>query len=167
MGNLKTCHNEVRVSLADLFQNDPGVNQESKETALISNQSTLEFGTVEIRDRTGREAALQYALLQGEQGSAMLTVFDTGATGTIVKRKLIENGEIKALSWGNYMQVKGLNDRPTMAQEATVMLHDEKGGQFQIVALVQDSIVQTIDRNTSPILLQYGINTLSEKLPEF
>ena len=54
-----------------------------------------------------------------------------------------------------------------MTQEATIMLHDEKGGQFQIVALVQDSIVQTIDRNTSPILLQYGINTLSEKLPEF
>ena len=84
----------------------PNVTQSKKETALISNQTTIEFGTVEISDRTGREAALQYALLQGEDGSAMLTVFDTGATKTIVLRKLIDSGAIKAQRLGNYKEVK-------------------------------------------------------------
>ena len=114
-GFLKASHTEVRVTLADLLKNDPDVSQECKETALVSNQSTLEFGTVEVRDRTGREAALQYALLRGENGSAMLTVFDSGATKTIILRKLIDNGDVKLISWGNKTQVKGLNDNPTTA----------------------------------------------------
>ena len=72
----------------------------------LSSATNLPFGTVEISDRTGREAALQYALLRGEDGSSMLTVFDKGATKTIVLRKLIDSGAIKAQRLGNYKEVK-------------------------------------------------------------
>ena len=75
--------------------------------------------------------------------------------------------KIKALSFGNYTEVKGLSARPTMAQEATILLHDGKGGLIILLALVQDRIIKTIDRNASPIPQQYGANTLSEKLPQF
>ena len=114
MGNLKPCHNKVRVSLADLFQNDPGVNQESKETALISNQSTLEFGSVGVRDRTGREAALQYALLRGEKGSAILTVFDTGATRSISRSKLKDGvrQKCRASTEGAQARYRALREQP-------------------------------------------------------
>ena len=97
-GHLQTNHIEVCATLADLQLVDPNVNQECKEAALVSNQSanqsTIEFGTTQVIDRTGREATLEYALLKGNNGDAMLTVFDSGATRTIILKKLIENGNI-------------------------------------------------------------------------
>ena len=124
-GILQTNHMEIRATLAELQLVDPNVNQECKEAALISNQSanqpTIEFGTTEVIDRTGRESMLEYALLKGNNGDAMLAVFDSGATKTIIMRKLIENSNIELVKWGRTTHVKGLNNTPTEAQEAEVL----------------------------------------------
>ena len=85
----------------------------------------------------------------------------------IIIRKLIENGNVKLISWGKETQVKGLIDNPTQAHEALVEMSYQNGVTYHITALVQNMIIQTVDKNPPPNLLQYGVKTLTEKLPGY
>ena len=46
-------------------------------------------------------------------------------------------------------------------------MYDQNGDEFQITALVQNIIIQTIDKNPPPNLLKYGVKTLTEQLPGY
>ena len=96
---------------------------------------------------------MEYALLKGKNGDAMLTVFDSGATKTVIMKKLIENGNIELIKWGRPTYVKGLNNTPTKAQEVEVVMYDQNGQGYQITAIIQNMIVQTVDKHPPQKLL--------------
>jgi len=125
-GHLQTHHEEImRVTLAELKIADPNVSPECKEVALVSesdNQSTMTFETKRIIDRTGRHSTLNVALLEGNKGDAMLAVFDSGATRTVILRKLITNGNVELIEWGKDTSTQGLSNIQVGGQAAKVFI---------------------------------------------
>ena len=94
----------------------------------------------------------------------MLAVFDSGATRTVILRKLITNGNVELIEWGKDTSTQGLSNIQVGGQAAKVFIPapetDPEVRGYHIWAIIQDVIIQTLDKYPPLHLLEYSVDKL-------
>ena len=96
-----------------------------------------------MEDRTKSEVQFDFAIIRGENGYGVLTVFDNASSTTHILWGLIENGTIRAKYTEDVQLVKGIGRGATNADVAEVVLNRTDGKTVKVHALVVENIMTT------------------------
>ena len=95
-----------------------------------------------MEDRTKSEVQFDFAIIRGENGYGVLTVFDNASSTTLILWELIENGTVRAKYTKDVQLVKGIGSS-AYADVAEVVLNRTDGKTVKIHALVVENIMTT------------------------
>ena len=80
---------QMHETLEELFFYDPNFPQNHKENGTEQFALVTE---VRIEDRKSKRAMFEFALIKGERGQGILTVFDSASSTTLILRDLVTRG---------------------------------------------------------------------------
>ena len=78
---MESCRKKMHVNLEELFLYDPNSPQDHKENGTEQFALVTE---VRIDDRTNKRAMFEFALIKGERGQGILTVFESASSTTLI-----------------------------------------------------------------------------------
>ena len=102
---MELCRKSINVTLNELFLYDPNSLQNHEEEGIEQFALVTE---VRVDDRTNNKTLFKFALVKGEDGRGILTVFDSASTTTLILRDLVERGPLSVRLTGNKQVINGV-----------------------------------------------------------
>ena len=127
-------------SLQEIFPYNSNGQQISERRG---NEEIALITDYHVEDRRKSEVQFDFAIIRGENGYGILTVFDNASSTTLRLRELIENGTVRAKYTKDVQLVKGIGRGATNADVAEVVLNKTDGKTVKIHALVVENIMTT------------------------